>query len=388
MTDFCRLRILACLAGCLFACVPSPCLLAAEPAALSPAAERLDEHFDRLASAGIIIGAQLAIARDGKPTIVKNYGVVAIDSQHPVDQSTLFLIGSCSKPFASACVLSLIDDPKTRIGLADSIERWIPAYGSAKTTSGAQATRAPTVEELLAHRAGIYSQKVGMTRDQAVWIRQFSHSLSEAVEGISKYDLIDQPGQLYAYSGAGYCVLGRVAEIASGQPFETILQQRLCVPLKLTRTTFFPADKFANDSIATGRMRSAAPHLLGNKHRMPLIGGSLYSTAEEMSQFGQAIIAGWQNKGQTTPLLVSPELLQELTRPRSPESGYSLGWKVRHDNDRPIRLSHSGSLQSCRAGLVLNLEQHVTVAACWTLSSNKNTPTLMRKIDQAAGPTK
>lgn len=371
------------IACCLSAVLAGTNVAAQERSSVTNAIKRLESHFQRLVSTRVIVGAQLAIARDGRRTITKNFGVVAAGSRHRVDSETLFLIGSCSKPFASACVLSLIDDPDVQIQLADEIDRWIPAYASAKTTNGGPAPRAPTVEELLAHRSGIYSQNVGMTQAQTMWIRRFTHSLSDAVEGISRFDLIARPGQTYAYSGAGYCVLGRVAELASGQPFETILQQRLCEPLGLTRTTYFPARTFGNEAIATGSMRNAAPHLLGSKHRMPLIGGSLYSTADEMSQFARAIMRQWNNETTQGTLPVSRASLEEITRPRSPNSGYSLGWKVEQNADRTIRLSHSGSLQSYRARLVVDLDHGRTIAACWTLASDKQPPGLARQIDEA-----
>ncbi len=370
------------LASCLIAFVAGPNLAAQEKTTAPSSVERLDSHFEKLVSTGMIVGAQLAVARDVHATIVQNYGTVAVGLRKTVDEETLFLIGSCSKPFASACVMSLIDDPNVKIALTDEINQWIPAYGSLKSISGAQISRAPTVDELMAHRAGIYSQKVGMTRDQTKWIRRFSHTLSDAVDGISTYELIAQPDQRYAYSGAGYCVLGRVAELASDQPFEAILQQRLCKPLGLTRTTFFPSRMFPNETIATGRMQAVAPHLLGSEHRMPLIGGSLYSTADEMSQFGQAIIHQWNEADTKRQLPISADSLKEFTRIRSPKSGYSLGWKVHQHDGHPIRLSHSGSLQSYRARLVLDLRHGTTIAACWTLASNKKPATLNQLIDR------
>ncbi len=369
------------LAGCLFAFVAGSNLAAQEKNTAPSSVDRLDSQFKKLVSTGMVVGAQLAVAHDGHATIVQNYGTVAVGSQKQVDEKTLFLIGSCSKPFASACVMSLIDDPNVKIALTDRIDQWIPAYGSLKVTNGANVSRAPTIEELLAHRAGIYSQKIGMTLDQTKWIRRFSHTLSDTVDGISTYELIAQPGQRYAYSGAGYCVLGRVAEIASDQPFEEILQQQLCKPLGLTKTTYFPSRTYPNETIATGRMQAVAPHLLGSEHRMPLIGGSLYSTADEMSLFGQTIIHQWNVTDTKRQLPISTDSMKELTRIRSPKSGYSLGWKVQQHAGRPIRLSHSGSLQSYRARLVLDLRHSTTIAACWTLARNKNPATLNKLID-------
>ncbi len=377
-----RMKTLSYIAFWLFACISYATIAAEENPAFSAAVKRLDARFEQLVSAGSIAGAQFAVARDRDATIVKCYGTVAVGSQPQVDQNTLFLIGSCSKPFASACVLSLIDDPRIEIALSDRIDRWIPAYESANTTSGMSASRAPTVEELMAHRAGIYSQKVGMSRAQAIWIRRFSHSLTDAVDGISKYALIAQPGQQYAYSGAGYCVLGRVAEIAANEPFEEILRQRLCTPLGLTRTTYFPAQKFPDNTIATGYMPAAAPHRLGSEHRMPLIGGSLYSTAEEMSKFGQAIVLNWGSDREvaSTAPLISAELLKEFAKIRSRKSSYSIGWKVQQKAGSTIRLSHSGALQSYRAYLVLDVNSQITVSACWTLASDKKTPMLTPQI--------
>lgn len=374
------MKIVRKVAGCLLAFIVGTTLVAQENPALSAAVQRLDFRFKQLLSTGSIVGAQFAVARDRNATIVKSYGAVAVGSQQYVDQNTLFLIGSCSKPFASACVLSLIDDPNIQIELSDQIDRWIPAYGSAKTISGMPASRAPTVEELMAHRAGIYSQKVGMSRAQAIWIRRFSHSLTDAVDGISQYDLIAQPGQQYAYSGAGYCVLGRVAEMASNKPFEAILQQRLCKPLGLTRTTYFPGRAVPDETIATGHMQAAAPHRLGGEHRMPLIGGSLYSTAEEMSQFGQAIVLQWNDSQTKTARPLSGDSLKEITRIRSRKSNYSIGWKVQQNAGRTVRLSHSGSLQSYRAYLALDLNHRTTISACWTLASNKKPPLLTQQI--------
>ena len=48
-----------------------------------------------------------------------------------------------------------------------------------------------------------------------------------------------QPGTLWRYSGlAGFDVLSRIVEIASGQPFDQFLKQRLFDPLGMKDTGF------------------------------------------------------------------------------------------------------------------------------------------------------
>ena len=270
------------------------------------------------------------------------------------------------------------------IGLTHEIDRWLPAFAISSVRNGDKAKRAPTVEELLSHKSGIYSQKLGMTPEQGRLIRTFDISLKQSVDGIATHSLIAQPGDLYAYSGAGYCVLGRVAELATRQPFETALQERLCRPLQLQRTTFFPVGKFPDNQIATGFMPETAPHRQGANHRFPLIGGSLYSTAREMSLFGEAVGRQWKRPTAENPLGISPKLIRELTKPRDQKSNYSLGWRVSRRQDIAPVLSHSGALYANRAWIAVDLESGACFAACWTLAEqNQDAPNVAKIIMDA-----
>ena len=347
-----------------------------------PELDRLHDRLALIAKRGEVIGLQVAVRDSEKVLFSRGYGNVAAESEKPVDRETLFLIGSCSKPFATACLLSLIGDNEVVINLDDEIDRWLPDFTSPALKEGGNASRAPTVEELMAHRAGIYSQKMEMTRTQVRWIRDFTITLEQSVQGIKQSPLIARPGTLYAYSGAGYCVLGRVAERAAGKPFESILQERVCNPLGLSRTTYFPAGRFPDHEIATGVPRQASPHLLDEKHKLPLIGGSLYSTAEEMTRFGVGILEGWNGSSEGDQLRVPTKLIKELGIARSQKSGYGLGWKVVKRNGKAIRLAHSGALYSHRAWMVLDLEKGISISGCWTISGRERQPAIAKVLQQ------
>ena len=327
-----------------------------------------EEELAALASRDEVVGLQVAIRGSSGLLFSGTYGTVSAGGGKKVDEETLFLVASCSKPFASMCVLSLVADGEIPIQLADPVSRWIPAYGSVAVKGGGLASRSPTVEELLSHRAGIYSQKSGMTQQESKWIRDFRLSLEESVDGIVASPLISNPGSSYAYSGAGYCVLGRVAELVTGKPFEVIFQERICNPLGMKRTTYFPFEKFPRGEIATGVPEETSPHRLGREHRLPLIGGSLYTTAGEMTLFGRAISEGWRGNCEHLPGVPSA-MIRDAGESRSRQSQYGLGWKVVKRNGESIRLSHSGSLGSHRAWLAVDLEKGVSVAGCWTLAS-------------------
>ena len=48
-----------------------------------------------------------------------------------------------------------------KLELDKPVDRWIPEMSNLAVKSGQSAARAPTLRELLAHRGGIYSQKLG-----------------------------------------------------------------------------------------------------------------------------------------------------------------------------------------------------------------------------------
>lgn len=329
--------------------------------------DSLERELREIAKNGEAVGVQVAVRGSTGLLYSGALGMISDGGDKAVDEETLFLIASCSKPIASTCALTLVQDDTVSIELEDSISRWIPEYGGAELREGGVAERPPTVEEVMCHRAGIYSQKSRMTQQQSRWIRDFRLTLEESVNGIVASPLVGPPGAQYAYSGAGYCVLGRVAELASGESFESLLQERICQPLGMSRTTYFPAGRFPDDEIATGTPRKTSPHLLGERHRLPLIGGSLYTTAEDMTLFGVAICDAWGNSDDN-PLGLSQQMIREAGRPRSEQSQYGLGWKVVKRNGKVIRLSHSGALNSHRAWFVVDLEKGISVAGCWTLT--------------------
>ena len=352
-----------------------------------PAAPQLVDVVRDAVLRGEALGAQVAIVDRSRQVGSWSFGVRGVGNGRGVDNDTLFCIGSCSKPFASTCVLALIDDGK--LELDRPIDAYLAEFKSLALADGAVADRAPTMRELLAHRGGIYSQKIGMTRQQTRAIRDFSLSLEEALAIIARQPLISPPGEQFAYSDAGYCIVGRVAEAASKQSFEQILQQRICQPLKLERTTYFPDRTDTN--IALGAIREngepaahpQTPHAQGDRHRLPLIGGSIYSTATETARFAQAMLnAGRTGNGR----LVSKEGWGEITRQQFAEQPYGLGWLLKFDDDRASSLSHSGALAGNRSLLYIDLARGRAVAIHWTLTDatrNDRTQAMQQRLRAA-----
>ena len=66
-------------------------------------------------------------------------------------------------------------------------------------------------------------------------------TLEEDIDKLAAQPLLSQPGAAWNYS-LSTDVLGRVVEVASGQPFDVFLRDRIFTPLGMTDTDFDVAD--------------------------------------------------------------------------------------------------------------------------------------------------
>jgi CubicO group peptidase (beta-lactamase class C family) len=314
-----------------------------------PNATRVYAVIDRLIKNGSVAGAQVAVGEANSPVVSKSFGVRDVKGRKPIDDDTQFCIGSCSKMFAGAVLVSLATDKS--VDLDAPIDRWLKEFSTPTLAGSGKASRAPTLIELLCHRAGIYSQRNRLTKSQSRWIRDFELSLADSVAGIAREPLSSEPGKQFAYSGAGYCVLGRVAEVAAGKSFNELLALHVTRPLKLSRTTYFPA--VDEDNIAVGHTMlngklsvvSQTPHLLRKRHKLALIGGSIYSPAREAAEFARMLLHKGKAKNRK---VLSPVEWKKMTTIRSPRPGgnYAFGLIVAVDanSGEVLSVSHGGAL--------------------------------------------
>ena len=331
-----------------------------------PTQTKISKYLTDQIRAGDVVGASILVgslaSETGSPT---NLGTLAPEDRRPVTDDTLFCIASCSKPVASALLFTLLDDRKLR--LDDEAGKYIPGLQSPKTSTGAPAT-SPTLKQLLAHRGGVYSQMQRPTSEQLRAIRDFHLTLDQSVSLIAKQPLASKPGTAYAYSGAGYCLVGAMAEQATGQKIESLLQENLCQPLGMNATTYFPTpNRFP--TIATGGFtRSRPPHLLGSELQLPLVGGSLHTTASDLERFARMVLSRGQHDGTR---VLSPRAWQYYVSQPFPQP-YGYGWLLTKRNGKVIGLSHKGSLPPAQAAITLDLERNTYKIVLWTLAKPAN----------------
>ena len=107
--------------------------------------------FDAYVNAALktwkVPGAAVAIVRNDSVIYAKGYGVREVGKPTPVDERTMFAIGSSSKAFTSAAVAMLVDSGKV------SLDAPATAYLPGFQMFDSYATRELTVRDLLIHRS-------------------------------------------------------------------------------------------------------------------------------------------------------------------------------------------------------------------------------------------
>ena len=212
--------------------------------------------------AGAFSGAVSVIARNGKVGYLRAVGFRDHAKTVPLRRDAIFWIASATKPITSVAAMMLVEEGK--LDLAAPVHQYIPAF---KDTMVGVETRDPVsgetrlalepqkrpiiVEDLLRHTSGFVYQDQGdgavhkLYRESGMYPRFFARgsTLQDFASRLARLPLAHQPGEVWEY-GHNVDLLGRVIEIASGQPLDQFLDSRLFKPLGMVDTAFWvPPEK-------------------------------------------------------------------------------------------------------------------------------------------------
>lgn len=299
-------------------------------------------------------GVVIAIAREDKLAYLQAIGTYDHARKIPLTSDAIFWIASMTKPVTSVAAMMLVEDGK--LALTDRVSKYIPEVANMKVgLEGAPQRRPMQVIDLLRHTAGFtYSDEGNDALHQAYnGIPSFRRdkTIADVVGDLVHTRLVHQPGDAWEYSH-GVDVLGRVVEIALGQPLDRFFESRIFKPLGMVDTGFFvPPDKLAR---LVDPLDGGWPALWDlTRPTTPFMGGGgLASTAPDYLRFCQMLLNGGELDG--VRLLSSETVRQMTTNTIPPEvpfagtvgqfvgprlgTGWGLGFLVRTDPDASFLL--------------------------------------------------
>ena len=357
----------------------SPRAAQTTPASVGIAADRLGRlhaamkgFVDRRESSGIVT----LVAREGKTVDLHAVGHADIEKSVPMRTDAIFRIASMTKPVTSVAIMMLFEENK--LLLTDPVTKFIPAFKGVQVMEDGKpvpARRAITVRDLLAHKSGITYGFLnggpvgGSYRKNGVTdgLTTTTMTLEENMNKLGAEPLMAQPGAAFNYS-LSTDVLGRIVEVASGQPLNVFFSERIFRPLKMTDTDFVvPEAKWSRfvtvySPDGKGGIRPMTdPESFGNAHFSPWAyyregktyfsgGAGLASTASDYARFGNMLLNGGALDGAR---LLSPKAIElmtishtsELTPPLpllGPGVNFGLGFRVVTDLAQTQTLGSNG----------------------------------------------
>jgi CubicO group peptidase (beta-lactamase class C family) len=272
-------------------------------------------------------GAAVSFFERGEAALTFCSGYQDLESRRPVTPETVFEAASLGKPLFACLAMQLAGEGCLDLDapLSDTLlDPWVPAE-----------PRLPliTARRVLSHSSGLPN-----------WFRDDAPRT-----------LVFTPGERFGYSGEGFLYLQRVVEKITGQPLETLAQQRMFGPLGMRRSLFICPEAFVEET-AQGYDSEGRP--LPKWKPWANAGTSLHTTLADYASFIQQMISGGHD--------ILPGGASSLLRWQTPidaDTAWGLGWGLKRisgdlffwqwgDNDGWKHFA-GGSLELGRGVLVL-----------------------------------
>jgi D-alanyl-D-alanine carboxypeptidase len=290
---------------------------------------------------------------DGVETVFDECrGLAERSFQVPVDQQTKFHVASVGKMFTAVAIAQLVEAGK--LSWNDTLAQRVPEYPDQATA------KKVTVWELLHHTSGLGDFMVPEYFEHA---QRYVNPV-DYLPLIARQPKMGEPGQGLSYSNAGYVLLGRIIENASGENYFDYIQHHIFEPAKMTSSGFDSEDQivpglavgyFHDDGVFSTQWK--ANWMQGVYKGSPAGGG--YSTNADLLRFANALHGG--------KLLTSATLAKMFddTVPAGP-GAIGAGIDERLSHGRHIR-GHQGGIEGTTADLEMVWETGAAVA----LTSNQ-----------------
>ena len=301
----------------------------------------IKKHVKASADADRFSGVVLVGKRD-RIIVHQAYGLAERSFKVPNNLETKFNLGSMNKMFTSIAIAQLSEQGK--LSFNDSLAKVLPEYPNQATA------KQITIHHLLTHTSGlgdIFKPELREHRERYL-------KPSDYFPLFANEPLAFTPGSRWAYSNAGFVVLGAVIEKISGQSYFDYVRQHIYRPAGMPNSDSWELTEVV-PNLAVGYLRGEDDPFGIQERRsniafLPWKGspaGGGYSTARDLFAFAQAL---------RSHRLLSERMTEEVTSGKVATGGgakYGYGFSAQTVDGKEVR-GHSGS--GPHAGINSDLE--------------------------------
>ena len=298
---------------------------------------------------GELVGAVLLVARDGKVVLHEALGWRHKGKGLPMEKNTMFRMASNTKPSVATGISMLVEEGK--LSYDDPVREYIPSFDNYRAGF-------IQIKHLLSHTSGF--------RINSLFLEPYMEPSPEHPDAptlqleAARFGEVGAevlPGTSYSYSNPGFNTLGALIEIASGQPLEEFLDERIYTPLGMDDSYHHEvAEKLDGKLDRMGAVyytREDGEWIPGwepgDPPQVPFVraSGGMISTAMDYAVFCQMYLNGGVYGGVR---IIQEETVEVMTTPfflaggdADPERGVSIGYGYGWNVDDDGTFSHTGS---------------------------------------------
>ncbi|MFN1836036.1 serine hydrolase domain-containing protein [Balneola sp. MJW-20] len=332
--------------------------------------EKFEQNFLEGLKEKKIPGGAVVLVKDGQVIYQKGFGVKEAGTSDPVDERTVFRLGSVSKGFASVLTGILVEN-----GVLEWDEPVSSYLEEFKLNDPAQTERVQ-IKHLLSHTTGL-------PRHAYTNLVEDGLSLDRIIPRLKEVPLISKEGEQIAYQNAAYSAIEKVIETRTADDFKTLLRNALFGPLDMEHASA------SYDSIRTtvnkalphvyySRSRGRVPISISKKYYNAVSSGGINASASDMGKW-LLLLTG------NTPDFISPETLEQIYKPIATinnrrysrywpgvnRSHYAMGWRVLDNHGQKI-VYHGGYVNGYRSEIAFAPEEGIGI--CVLINSNSGFP--------------
>jgi CubicO group peptidase (beta-lactamase class C family) len=308
---------------------------------------QIEKAASSFMAANSVPGISAAVVQDGELVWSEGFGMADLENFVPATSSTLFRLGSISKPITATAILQLSE--RGKLDLDAEVQKYCPAFPKKEWPI--------TTRELLGHLGGIRHYNLDAKGDIPEDSAKHFANMEESLHIFAGDALVAKPGTKFHYSTYGYTVLGCVLEGAASEKYVDYVKENIFEPAGMAetqadnffaviqhRTRWYHKDK-------AGVVQNAG--VLDSSYKIP--GGGLVSSADDMARFEIAIMADKLLKAATCDLMWSPQKAADGS-----QTGYALGWGTQRKYGLAL-VEHTGGQQGTSTSIILVPERRAGI---------------------------
>jgi len=332
--------------------------------------DQFERNFEEGLNGKRIPGAAVAIVKDGRVVFQKGFGVKEKGKPEPVDEHTVFRLGSVSKGFASVL---------TGVFVEEGVINWdrpVSDYLDEFRLYDPEQTGRVQVRHLLSHTSGL-------PRHAYTNLVEDGLSLDRIIPRFEQVPLISREGEQIAYQNAAYSTIEKVLEEQTGSDFNKLLDENLFGPLRMHYASASYDGIQASENrtlphVYHSRRRGYVPVSISRKYYNAVSSGGINASASDMGKW-LLLLTG------NAPEVISKETLDEIYNPLANinnrrfsrhwdgvnRSHYAMGWRVLDNHGQKV-VYHGGYVNGYRSEIAFSPEDGVGI--CILINTNSGYP--------------